>query len=74
MKQSRSKSDLSLAAKLETDVALAGLSKRLATVAIDAPIGEVTVESLRHRGTDDVRLRALFAKLGFSTLQKRLAR
>jgi DNA polymerase-1 len=74
MKQSRSKTDLSLAAKLETDVALAGLSKRLATVAIDAPIGEVTVESLRHRGTDDTRLRALFTRLGFATLQERLAR
>lgn len=74
MRKSRSKSDLSLAAKLETDVALAGMSKRLATVSTEAPIGEVTIDALRYRGTDDARLRALFAKLGFNTLLERLAK
>jgi DNA polymerase-1 len=38
-----------LAAKLERDAANARLSKRLATVAVDAPI-EVRVEELRFRG------------------------
>src|SRR5205085_3422892 len=52
MRQSRSKSDLTLAAKLEASVALAGLSKRLATVSTEAPIGEVTIDALRYRGTD----------------------
>lgn len=48
MKQSRAKSDLTLANKLAEDVALAGLSKRLATVAVDAPL-EVTVDALKIR-------------------------
>jgi 5'-3' exonuclease len=74
MRQSRSKSDLTLAAKLETDVALAGLSKRLATVSTEAPIGEVTVDALRYRGTDDARLRVLFQRMGFNTLRERLAK
>lgn len=74
MRQSRSKSDLTLVAKLETDVALAGLSKRLATVSTEAPIGEVTIDALRCLGTDDARLRALFARMGFETLQERLAK
>ena len=74
MRQSRSKSDLTLAAKLEADVALAGLSKRLATVSTEAPIGDVTVDALRYRGTDDARLRALFERMGFHTLRERLAK
>ena len=74
MKKSRSKSDLTLASKLETDVALAGMSKRLATVSIDAPVGDVSVDALRYRGTDDARLRALFERMGFGTLQSRLAK
>jgi len=46
MKQSRNKRDLSVAAKLESDVALAGMSKRLATVSTEAPV-DVTVDGLR---------------------------
>jgi 5'-3' exonuclease len=38
-----------LASKLERDVTNAGLSKRLATVSIDAPV-EVTLDDLRYRG------------------------
>ena len=49
MRKSRSKSEVSLAMKLEQDVAMAGLSKQLATVSIDAPI-EVTLDGLRYRG------------------------
>lgn len=74
LRESRSKSDKTLAAKLEADVALAGMSKRLATVSIEAPVGKVTVDALRHRGTDEARLRALFERMGFHTLQERLAK
>jgi 5'-3' exonuclease len=48
MRQSRKRSDLTLAAKLTEDVELAGLSKRLATVAIDAPI-KVKLDDLRYQ-------------------------
>ena len=63
----------SIAAKLEKDVANAGLSKRLATVSVDAPIA-VTLNTLRYRGPDDERIRTLFARLGFNSLQGRLGR
>jgi DNA polymerase-1 len=46
MKSSGVRSDATLAAKLEENVALAGLSKRLATVSIDAPL-EATLDELR---------------------------
>lgn len=46
MRTSLVRGETSLAAKLEQDVAIAGLSKRLATVAIDAPL-EVTIDALR---------------------------
>ncbi|HEV7920581.1 MAG TPA: 5'-3' exonuclease H3TH domain-containing protein [Thermoanaerobaculia bacterium] len=46
--------DPALVAKLKEDAAIAGLSKRLATVADDAPI-EVTVDALRYRGPEDAR-------------------
>lgn len=49
MKQSLKRTEMSLAEKLTNDVQLAGLSKRLATVARDAPI-RVTIEELRYRG------------------------
>ena len=73
MKKSGIRGDGSLAAKLEEHVALAGLSKRLATVSIDAPVGGVTVNHLRYRGPDDARIAALFARLGFKTLQARVS-
>lgn len=71
MKQSRIRGEGSLAAKLERDVSLAGLSKRLATVSVDAPI-EVELEALRYRRPDDARVAALFARLGFHTLRERV--
>ena len=49
MKRSGVRSDATLAAKLEANVALAGLSKRLVTVSVEAPI-EVTLEGLRING------------------------
>jgi 5'-3' exonuclease len=56
---------------LERDVAMAGLSKRLATVSTEAPI-EVDVEALRYRGPNDERINRLFERLGFDTLRERL--
>jgi DNA polymerase-1 len=50
MKKSGKRTDATLAAKLEEHVQLAGLSKRLATVAIDSPI-TTTLDELRYRGT-----------------------
>ena len=61
----------SVKTKLTNDVALAGLSKRLATVSIEAPI-EVTFDALRYRGLDDARITTLFARLGFNTLRERI--
>lgn len=71
MKKSGKRTDATLAAKLEQDVALAGLSKRLATVATDSPI-TTTLDALRYRGPDDARVGELFARLGFKTLQGRM--
>ena len=71
MRASRSRSDITLAAKLEQDVSLAGLSKRLATVSREAPI-RTTLEELRYRRPDDARLDALFERLGFGTLRGRV--
>jgi DNA polymerase-1 len=72
MRRSAIRGDGSLAAKLEKDVSLAGLSKRLATVSIDAPI-TVSLDALRYRGPDDARIAPLFARLGFKTLQSRVS-
>jgi DNA polymerase I len=71
MRRSLVRSELTLAAKLEADVEMAGLSKRLATVARDAPI-EVTLDGLRYRGPDDARVADVFGRLGFGNLQQRV--
>jgi 5'-3' exonuclease len=60
--------------KLQEHVAMAGLSKRLATVSVDAPVGDVTLEQLAYRGPDDARIDALFTRLGFHTLKERVTR
>ena len=73
MRHSAIRGQGSIAAKLEKDVANAGLSKSLATVSVDAPIA-VTLNALRYRGPDDERIRTLFAHLGFNTLQGRLGK
>jgi 5'-3' exonuclease len=57
--------------KLEQDVSMAGLSKRLATVSTEAEI-EVTLDDLRFRGPDDDRIGKLFTRLGFNTLRERI--
>lgn len=73
MRHSAIRGQGSIAAKLEKDVANAGLSKRLATVSVEAPI-TVTLNALKYRGPDDARIKTLFAHLGFNTLQGRLGR
>ena len=67
------RADISVAAKLAADVSNAGLSKRLATVATDAPIS-TTLDALRYRGPDESRIRPLFAQLGFRSLLERVVR
>ena len=71
MKQSRIRGEGSVAAKLEQDVSMAGLSKRLATVSVDAPI-DVDLDALRYRRPDEARVQALFGELRFSTLRERV--
>jgi DNA polymerase-1 len=70
---SRARGDRSLAEKLIRDVELAGLSKRLATVARDAPVA-TSLEALRYRGPDEERIPPLFARLGFKSLGLRVGR
>ena len=72
MKKSAIRGEGSLASKLEKDVANAGMSKRLATASIEAPIGDVRLDSLRYRGPDEKRIAILFAQLGFKTLAQRM--
>ncbi|HET7434269.1 MAG TPA: 5'-3' exonuclease H3TH domain-containing protein [Thermoanaerobaculia bacterium] len=71
MQKSRVRGEISLAAKLAEHVELAGLSKRLATVAIDAPV-DVTLADLAYRGPDMAKIDALFGSLGFNTLRERI--
>jgi 5'-3' exonuclease len=59
--------------KTERDAELARLSKRLATVAIDAPI-TTSVDELMYRGPDDAAIATLFDRLGFDTLRARVTR
>lgn len=63
----------SLAAKLEEHRDQALLSRRLATVVIDAPF-DAGPEELRYRGADRERLEALFDELGFDRLRERVPR
>jgi 5'-3' exonuclease len=50
-------------ANLERDVAMAGLSKRLATVSTEAPV-RVGADALRYRGPDEERVKAFSEKFG----------
>jgi 5'-3' exonuclease len=59
--------------KQEHDAEMARLSKRLATVAIDAPI-TTSVDALIYRGPDDAAIAKLFDRLGFDTLRARVTR
>jgi DNA polymerase I len=64
MRDSGKRAQISLADKLAESADLAAMSKRLATVSTEAPIG-VTLDALRYRGPDDASLDRLFAQLGF---------
>lgn len=68
MEASRARGAGTTAAKLTADVTHAGLSKRLATVARDAPI-RTSLEELEYRGPDETLAAALFDRLGFKTLR-----
>jgi len=59
--------------KLEEGREAAFLSKRLATVARDAP-AEATLEDLAYRGADAARLDPLFERLGFGAILERIPR
>lgn len=61
----------SIAAKLESNVALAGLSKQMATLVDDVPL-QVALDGVRYRGIREPDLRALLTRLGFRTLAARL--
>ena len=63
--------DIRQAAKLEPHAEIAALSKRLATVSTESPI-DVTLKDLRYRRPDAGRVRTLFSRLGFNTLQERV--
>ena len=59
--------------KLEVGYAAALLSKRLATIAVDAPI-TYEPETLCYRGALTADIEPLFAALGFQRLQRRIPR
>jgi len=63
----------SLRRKLEEGRGQAFLSKRLATVAREAP-AEADLETLAYRGADPDRLGALFETLGFARIKERVPR
>lgn len=63
----------SLAARLAEHREVAFLSKRLATVAPEAP-AEADLEELAYRGADPALLDPLFERLGFGTIRERIPR
>ena len=65
----------SIARKLEEHRETAFLSKRLATLAEDAPIGDVrTIEDLEYHGAIRSEVDPLFERLGFGTIYDRIPR
>jgi 5'-3' exonuclease len=63
----------SLAGKLEEHRELAELSKRLATIAYDAP-ATASLADLALHGADPAKVDPLFKRLGFETLRDRIER
>jgi 5'-3' exonuclease len=57
--------------KLDAGRELAFLSKRLATIALDAPV-PYDLDMLRYRGTEAAHVTLLFAELGFQRLAQRI--
>lgn len=60
-----------LAPKLEAGKEMAFLSRRLATVAYDAPV-KATFADLEHRGPNRPEAESLFEELGFETLRRKV--
>jgi len=58
--------------KLEVGQETAFLSKRLATIALDAPVA-CAPDALRYQGAEAAAVTALFAELGFQRLSQRIA-
>jgi 5'-3' exonuclease len=63
----------SLTAKLARQKETALLSKRLATVAVDAPFA-ASLAQLEHRGADPAKIDPLFERLGFEGIRERIPR
>lgn len=64
----------SIASKLRERRELAFLSKRLATVATDAPVPKkLTLDDLAYRGADMAVVEPLFDRLGFKKIKDRVA-
>jgi 5'-3' exonuclease len=59
--------------KLEAGQETAFLSKRLATIALDAPVA-CAPDALRYRGAQAAAVTPLFAELGFQRLSQRITR
>jgi 5'-3' exonuclease len=59
--------------KLHVGKDLAFLSKRLATIAMDAPV-QCALATLAYQGADSAQVQALFAELGFRRLGQRVSR
>lgn len=59
-------------AKLEQHRELAFLSKKLATIAGDAPI-QATLQMLKYSGADRRQIEALFDRLGFGKIRERIS-
>jgi len=58
---------------LEVGREVAFLSKRLATISLDAPVA-CNPDALRYRGAESIQVRSLFAELGFQRLAQRIPR
>jgi DNA polymerase-1 len=60
-----------LSTKLSESRDIAFLSKRLATVAFDAPV-QASLDDLRWKGADTARVEALFDRFGFKKIRERV--
>jgi len=73
LRMSKLRGAKTLYAKLAASREIAFLSKRLATVAVDAPIPSgVGLDDLAYKGADPARAEALFDRLGFKTIRERI--
>ena len=59
--------------KLEQNREMAFLSKRLATIACEAPL-QVGLQNLKYHGADRQKIAPLFARLGFGKIRERISK